>query len=115
MIPVPPGDPLRTASRLGEAVDTGDELLASFGISQLHRGDVLATADQMDMRIEHTRNNQSCAGIDFPGRILYPCCDIFRGANRDNSLASDSDRLDPGTGGIAGPDVTPYDDTIGDH
>ena len=103
MIPIAPGDPRPWRDGVSELSDASGKFFGSVGIAQLHRGELETAVEEVDMRVDEARNDESSRGVDDT-RLSNSRADRNTRANRHDATALDENRLRGRVVGIAGPD-----------
>ena len=98
---------------LGAFADAAGAFLRARGIVQLHGVKREASVDEMYMRVVEAGKKELGFGIDHARVGASPIIDIGIGADRDNAIAEDCDRLRGGIGFVYRPDFGVGDDEIG--
>jgi hypothetical protein len=93
MVPIAAGNP--PAGRLlgCELRDAPPELVLGFRVAQLHAGQILATTEEMYMRIVEARQHQLASEIDHLGAGSDPLADLAVRSHRYDAASQAGHRF----------------------
>jgi len=111
-VPVTTGDPLALARQRHALRDSARELLRRCRIFQLDLLQMIATIDEMYMRVIESGKQQLPFCVQDLGLRTMPCVDFCRAAYGDNAITQDSHCISPGMSFVDGPYLCVGDDEV---